>query len=304
MRSKKARMFTLLGLCLACIAFSLYVGAAPAHLNSVFFELRLPRTEAAFITGASLGLAGCLMQLLLNNPLADPYVLGLSGGASLGALGATLLLGTLSASFTGAWLGSLMAIFVLLLFAKQHRFNTQTLLLMGVILACMLGALTSLLSLALPAEATRPLLFWLGGDLNGATPTPFALIVLLVAISLSIALARGYNVMARGHLEAKALGLPLNAYRLSLFLFSGLLTANAVTLAGCIGFIGLIIPHYTRRVIGHDHTTLLPAAALLGGSLLTLADALARTVFAPLQLPIGLCMALLGAPFLASLLST
>lgn len=303
MRSKKARMFAIFALSLACLALSLSLGSAKTQFNAIFFELRLPRTEAAFITGASLGLAGCLMQLLLNNPLADPYVLGLSGGASLGALLAALLIGGLSASFTGAWLGCLVAMLALLALARMHRFQTQALLLMGVMLASALGALTSLLALALPSDTARPLLFWLGGDLNGASPTPFALIALLAALALSLGLARGYNVMARGHLEAKALGLPLNAYRLSLFLLSGLLTANAVTLAGCIGFIGLIIPHYARRLIGHDHTSLLPAAALLGGSLLTLADALARTAFAPLQLPIGLCMTLLGAPFLMSLLA-
>lgn len=304
MRSKKARMFAILGLSLVCLTLSLCLGSAQTQLSSVLFELRLPRTEAAFITGASLGLAGCLMQLLLNNPLADPYILGLSGGASLGALLAVLLLGSLGASLMGAWLGSLLAILLLLTLVRRHHFNTQTLLLMGVILASALGALTSLLALALPTDTARPLLFWLGGDLNGASPSPWAGVILLVAGGLSLMQSQGYDVMARGHLEAKALGLPLNAYRLSLFLLSGLLTANAVTLAGCIGFIGLIIPHYARRVIGHNHTTLLPAAALLGGSLLTLADAIARTAFAPLQLPIGLCMTLLGAPFLMSLLAT
>lgn len=302
MRSKKARIFTIFGLALASLALSLSLGSA-AFQPLVFFELRLPRTEAAFLTGGCLSLAGCLMQLLLDNPLADPYVLGLSSGASVGALLAVFLVGSVSASFTGAWLGSLVAMLILLALAKRHRFHSHTLLLMGVALASGLAALTSLITLMLPINTTRPLLFWLAGDLSSATPSPYAFLILLSTLIISLRLARGYNVMTRGHQAALALGLPLTAYRLSLFLLSALLTATAVTLAGCIGFIGLIIPHLTRRFIGNDHTWLLPSAVLLGGSLLTLADTLTRTVLAPVQLPIGLGMTLLGVPFLLSALS-
>jgi iron complex transport system permease protein len=304
MRSKKARIFLIIGLSLFSLACSLCLGSASLQQPLVFFELRLPRTEAAFITGGCLSLAGCLMQLLLVNPLADPYILGLSGGASVGALLAVLFFGTLGASFTGAWLGSLAAMLALLLLAKHHRFHTHTLLLMGVALASLLSALASLIAITLPASTTRPVLFWLAGDLNGATPTAYALPVLLSALVLSLFLARGYNVLARGHQEARALGLPLTAYRLSLFLLSAVLTATAVTIAGCIGFIGLIIPHLTRRLMGNDHTFILPTATLLGGSLLTFADTLTRTLFSPVQLPIGLGMTLLGVPFLLSVLST
>lgn len=304
MRSKKARIFTIVGLALFSLAFSLSLGSASLYQPLVFFELRLPRTEAAFLTGGCLSLAGCLMQLLLANPLADPYVLGLSSGASLGALLSVFIVGSLSASFTGAWLGSLVAMLILLALAKQHRFHTHTLLLTGVALASGLAALASLIALMLPANAARPLLFWLAGDLSSATPSPYAFILLLTALMFSLFLARGYNVLARGHQEARALGLPITAYRLSLFLLSAALTATAVTLAGCIGFIGLIIPHITRRIVGNDHTLLLPTAVLLGGSLLTLADTLTRTLFAPVQLPIGLGMTLLGVPFLLRVLST
>lgn len=303
MRSKKARIFAITGLALLSLAFSLSVGSGSLRAPLVFFELRLPRTEAAFITGGCLSLAGCLMQLLLANPLADPYILGLSGGASVGALLAAFFFGTISASFTGAWLGSLAAMLILLSLAKKHRFQTHTLLLIGVALASGLAALASLLALILPTNTVRPLLFWLAGDLNGANPSPNTALILLAALLLSVYLARGYNVLARGHQAARALGLPLTAYRLSLFLLSAALTATAVTLAGCIGFIGLIIPHLTRRLIGHDHRLLLPSAVLLGGSLLTLADTLTRTLFSPVQLPIGVGMTLLGVPFLLRVLS-
>lgn len=308
MRSKKTRLLLLLLFSLASVIFSLRLGsgdflphATPKLTHFILYNLRLPRTEAAFLTGASLALAGCLMQLLLQNPLADPYILGLSSGASVGALLASLIGGSLASSFMGAWLGSLVTMLLLLIFTAGIQ--PERLLLLGVALTGGLAALTSLLTLFLPPEHARPLLYWLAGDLSYAHPTPSASFILLAALIGCLYLAPGFNVLSRGSLEAQTLGLPVSRYRLGLYLLSALLTASAITLAGCIGFIGLITPHLTRKYLGSDHRALLPGALLLGGSLLVFADTLARTLFAPIQLPVGLCMVLIGIPFLLKMLT-
>jgi len=140
------------------------------------------------------------------------------------------------------------------------------------------------------------MLFWLTGDLNGAHFSGTPLIILLAGAIICLLLAPGLNILGRGEYEARALGLPTRQYRIAIYLLSSLFTAAAVTLAGCIGFIGLLVPHFTRRLTGFDHRLSLPAAMLIGGSLLTLADTLARTLFAPQQLPVGMLLALLGVP--------
>lgn len=299
MQSKKIRFLLLFPLLLASMAFSLSFHSTTTAFNHlIFFDLRLPRVEAALLAGGSLALAGCLMQLLLDNPLADPYILGLSGGASVGALLSVWCFGTLTASFAGAWLGCLMSLIVLLFLAKPHRAHTQTVLLLGVALSSGFAALTSVLTLYLPQENAHSLLYWLAGDLSGAHPTVISSMVLAFVLILTCYLAPGFNVLSRGNLEAQILGLPLAAYRLCLFFLSALLTASAISLVGCIGFIGLIIPHVSRRWLGNDHRLLLPGTVLLGGSFLIITDALTRLLFHPVQLPIGLCMTLIGIPYL------
>jgi iron complex transport system permease protein len=271
-------------------------------LTSIFFTLRLPRTLTAFVCGALLALAGSLMQLLLQNPLADPYVLGVSGGAAL----ATLLLMLLGVSeawlMGGAWLGSLVTMVLMLLLASKHRWQTHTLLLSGIALACGFSACISFLLLLTPDASLHSMLFWLTGDLNGASFPWLGLIIASVGLLICLLLAPGLNLLGRGEQEARALGLPIEKYRIGLYVLSSLFTATAVTLAGCIGFIGLLIPHLTRRLCGYDHRMVFPLSMLLGGSLLTLADTLARSLFAPQQLPVGIFMAMLGVPVFVWLL--
>lgn len=264
--------------------------------NTIFLKLRLPRTLTAFVSGGLLALAGSLMQLLLQNPLADPYILGVSGGAAL----FTLLMIFFGANeywlMGGAWLGSLLAIALILLLARQHRWQTHTLLLSGIAIASGFSACISFILLISTDASLHSMLFWLTGDLNDARFPWIGLAILGIGFVICLLLAPGLNILGRGEKEAKALGLSSEKYRIALYLLSSLFTAAAVTLAGCIGFIGLIIPHLTRMLAGYDYRIVLPVSMLLGGSLLTAADTCARTLFAPQQIPVGILMALIGVP--------
>lgn len=265
--------------------------------RTLVLELRLPRTLAAFATGGLLAVAGALMQVLLRNPLADPYVLGLSGGAAVGALLAMLTgLGALlisGAAFAGAMLA------MVLVFGLAHGTGSWTasrLLLTGVVVAAGWGAVITLMLALTPSYKLPGMLYWLMGDVSYArTPWP-AVVVLIVAIMVVLPLARNLNVLARGPMQAAALGVSVRPLEWTIYLLASLLTATAVTTAGSIGFVGLIVPHMLRLLLGNDQRIILPASALAGGTLLVLADTLARTVIAPEQLPVGVITALLGVP--------
>ena len=271
--------------------------------HSVILELRLTRALAAFATGGLLSLAGALMQVLVRNPLADPYVLGISGGAAVAALLAML------SGLGGVWLtgsafgGALFAMALVFGLARGRGSWTPTrLLLTGVVLAAGWGALISFILAISPDSNMRGMLFWLMGDLSFAhSPIP-ALFMLMLGLLLSWPLGRDLNVLIRGELQAGALGIDSRQIQSILFLLASLLTATAVVQAGSIGFVGLVIPHIMRLLGLTDHRLLLPAAALAGGSLLVLADTLARTILAPQQLPVGIITALLGVPLFLYLL--
>ncbi len=267
-----------------------------SEFRDILLQLRLPRTLTAFVSGALLALAGALMQLLLQNPLADPYILGISGGSALMTL-LLMALGMEEAHLMGAaFVGSLISILFILLLARKHRWQTHTLLLCGIALACGFSACISFILLLSPDAHLRSMLFWLSGDLSDATYPWLGLLILCCGALSCHLLAPGLNLLGRGEKEARALGLSPSPYRLMLYLLSALLTATAVTLAGCIGFVGLIVPHLSRRLVGYDHRLMLPVTLFLGGSLLTLTDTCARTLFAPLQLPVGIVLALIGVP--------
>jgi iron complex transport system permease protein len=271
--------------------------------KQVIMELRWPRAVAAFTTGALLSVAGALMQVLLRNPLADPYVLGISGGAATGALLALLLglgsLGLHSAAFGGALFS------MLLVFSLSHgsgNWTTSRLLLTGVVIASGWGAVIGFLLALGPDQGLRGMLFWLMGDLSYAPFPATGLLVLTGGLLLAIAFGRSLNILTQGEQTASALGVSVRALRRSIYLLASLLAATAVTLAGSIGFVGLIVPHMLRLAGVRDHRLLLPAAALLGGSLLIIADTLARTLLAPRQLPVGTLTALVGVPLFLVLL--
>ena len=266
--------------------------------------LRLPRALAGFACGALLALAGALMQVLLRNPLADPYVLGISGGAGVGALFAILIglagIGVAGFAFVGA-LGAILLVFGL---AHGDGSWTQTrLLLTGVVVAAGCGAVVALILSIAPEHQLRGMLFWLMGDLSQAVDAVPALAALTLALLAALPFARELNLLARGPEQALALGVAVAPVRRLVYLVASLATAAAVTTAGSIGFIGLIVPHLVRLAIGNDQRLLLPAAALAGGSLLVLADTLARIIVAPVQLPVGVLTALIGVPMFLFLLS-
>ena len=277
---------------------------ASAPGASVVRDLRLPRTLAAFACGGLLALAGALMQVLLRNPLADPYILGISGGAGVGALLA-IFFGLGVAGLNGfAFMGALLAILIVFGLAHGDGSWTQTrLLLTGVMVAAGCGAVITLLLSIAPEERLRGMLFWLMGDFSqGVNPT-MALIGLVVIGLLTAPLARDLNVLIRGNDTAKALGVFVSFVRIAIYLLASMATAVSVTTAGSVGFVGLVIPHLTRMMVGNDQRILLPTAMLAGGIFLVLADTLARILIAPQQLPVGVVTALIGVPVFLVLLN-
>jgi iron complex transport system permease protein len=267
-------------------------------------ELRLPRALAAFACGGLLALAGALMQVLLRNPLADPYVLGISGGASVGALAAMLFGLPLLLVNGGAFAGALAATLLVFGLARGDGSWTQTrLLLTGVIVAAGCGAAVALILSIAPENKLRGMLFWLMGDLSHAATFWPALAMLALGLLAALPFSRDLNLLARGDLTARALGVPVARLRGGVYVLAALATAAAVTTTGSVGFVGLVVPHLVRLAIGNDQRVLLTAAALAGGALLTLADTLARTIVAPQQLPVGVLTALIGVPVFLYLLT-
>ncbi|MDG2162722.1 MAG: iron ABC transporter permease [Gammaproteobacteria bacterium] len=285
---------------------SYVLGDLPDLQRQVFEDIRLPRTLAAFVTGAALALAGVLMQVLLRNPLADPYILGLSGGAAVGALASIMLgLGGWWLSST-AFVGALISVGVVFgIASRAGSWSTTHLLLTGVVVSAGWGALINLMLSTSASASVQGMLFWLMGDLSQSSVGPAQIGVLIVGAALAMRAARSLNVLVRGDLVAASLGVDIKRLRLSLFFGASLLTVIAVTTAGSVGFVGLVVPHMLRLIGARDHRVLIPFSLLTGGTFLVVADTLARTLLAPQQLPVGVITALIGVPsFIAILRST
>ena len=279
-------------------------GDAPDNIRRLVLELRMPRALTAFGVGGLLAVSGVLMQVLLRNPLAEPYILGTSGGAAVAALLAMMLgLGAATVDLA-AFLGAMGATVLVFTIARGSGSWTPTpLLLTGLVLAAGFSAATTLLLALSPDRNLRGMLFWLMGDLNYAY-APARSLWLLAAITLAgLLTARHLNVLARGDLQAAIVGLPVSRFRLFVFAVTALATSVSVTTVGVIGFIGLVVPHLIRIVAGSDHRVVVPASALAGGALLVIADTLARTLLAPRQLPVGALTAALGVPLFLVLMS-
>ena len=271
--------------------------------HAVIWGLRLPRALAAWQVGAMLALAGCLMQVLLRNPLADPYVLGISGGAAGFALAGGVFGWTLVPRSVLAFAGALTSMLVVFVLAHgRGAWSATRLLLTGVVVAAAWGALISLLLALTPEHTLRGMLFWLMGDLTWSEPSIAAGVVLALALALTWFKARALNVMLGGEIHTMLLGESSQRLNWLLYVVGSVLTAAAVSIAGTVGFVGLVVPHMTRLLVGPDHRVLLPAAMVFGGGFLVLADVLARTVAAPQQLPVGVVTALIGAPLFLLLL--
>jgi len=272
--------------------------------GEVIWRLRVPRAAAAWVVGSLLAMSGCLMQVLLRNPLADPYVLGVSGGAAFATL-----LGMVFGFAVGvlpwlAMLGALLSILIVFSLARGAGPWSETrLLLTGVVTASGWAALISLVLSLGPDNSLRGMLFWLMGDLSYAAMPAWSLVVLTASFIVCLALARSLNVLAMGETTARLLGESTRRTLWLVYLLASILTATAVSIAGSIGFVGLIVPHLMRLLVGSDHRILIPAATLFGGLFLVLSDTLARTVLSPQQLPVGVITALLGVPLFLLLLN-
>jgi len=283
---------------------STLIGADDGMASEVVRSLRLPRALAGFACGGLLALAGVLLQVLLRNPLADPYILGISGGAGVGAVLAIFLGFGVVGSNGASFLGALLAMLVVFGLAHGDGSWTQTrLLLTGVIVASGCGATVTLMQSLAPDNKLRGMVFWLMGDLSQVGDPRLVLGVLVALLAISLPFARELNILTRGADRAQTLGVPVDHLRRGVYLVASLATAAAVTQAGSIGFIGLIVPHLVRLAVGNDQRLLLPASVLAGGSLLVIADTLARTVIAPQQLPVGVLTALIGVPVFLFLLA-
>ena len=270
--------------------------------TDILFSIRLPRTFSAYATGALLAFSGCLMQTLFQNPLADSYLLGTSSGASLGML--VGVMAGIASHFLPliAALGAFISVLSVLLLGKwlipafSDRSHTANLLLTGVMMTAMINAVMLLMLTLLPDHALRGMLFWIIGDLSYPDYWPIAAITVIACLLFSLFLGKTWNIVAYGALQAKALGVSIRPVFLITLLLIGTASGVSVSVAGPIGFIGLVSPHVLRKIIGHDLRFLVPLSMAFGGCLLVSADILARTIYPPIQPPVGIFTILLGAP--------
>jgi len=273
--------------------------------HAIVLKIRLPRACLALLVGAALGTSGATFQAVLRNPLADPYLLGISGGAALGAvLALTFGFASNYSIPLAAFLGAMGALGSVYFVARAYRSSTQTLILSGVMIGSFASALLLFVLWSAPAEPTRAAIFWLAGDLANADLSllPGVAVWITILFFLLWIQAPALDLFTQGEDAAADLGLAVGYSRFLLFLCAGALTSAAVALAGLVGFVGLVVPHVVRLLWGPNHRGLLPAAALVGGSFLVLADVISRIVFAPAEIPVGVVTALIGAPFFLYLL--
>lgn len=318
-----ARLLLLSIIALAAALFALAVGAAglpladvvdalsgsgDATTRTIVLELRLPRVALALVAGGGLALAGAVFQAVLRNALAEPYVLGVAGGAAVGAVGAVVsgLAAIPGAVQLAALAGAIGAMLLVLRIAVRvgRTLDTRVLLLAGVVVGAFFNAVILLLLMLADVESFRSAVFWMMGSLAGASWRSAGLLALYVlpSVILLLALARALNLLAIGEETALFLGARVERVKLIAYFIASLLVAAAVSACGVIGFIGLIVPHAVRLAWGSDHRLLLPASALGGGTFLLLADTAARSIAAPAELPVGVITALVGVPVFVLLL--
>nr|WP_286303171.1 putative F420-0 ABC transporter permease subunit [Microbacterium suwonense] len=283
------------------------IGESPLSTlrDGIVWELRMPRVLTSAAVGAGLALCGAIMQAVLRNPLADPYLLGLSSGASLGAV-VVIVLGVALALPVAAFAGALAALVATLLLAGAvGRITASRTILAGIAVSAVLGALTSLIIFwSATGDSYREILGWLLGSLAGVTwPTASVALIALLVVGGPLLLTGGtLDAFAFGDRSAASLGVPVARTRWVLLGATALLTGGLVAVSGSIGFVGLVVPHAVRLTAGARHRMLLPLSALTGAVFLIWADTLARTLFDPKELPVGVVTALIGAPLFAGLL--
>ena len=312
MTSSKATLFVLLVIAsLASVALALSIGSVSNADAAIIYQLRLPRVLVAFAVGGLLAMSGSLLQILTRNPLAEPSVLGVSGGASVGAL-AVLLMGGAGTIWVagGAWVGAIVVMLLLWLLVGGYSAHPSRMLLAGVMIATACGAISTLMITFASNVAMPGMIHWLMGDLDSVISLEAVGAILGVWISVLIVvwkLSPKIHLLQLGTDKALTLGVDVSYVQWMMVLLSALSAAAAVSIAGSIGFVGLLVPHLLRALIvkkhGPDQKFLLPASALLGGTFLVLADMFARTIIAPSQLPVGIITALIGVPSFLWILS-
>jgi iron complex transport system permease protein len=289
---------------------SALTGGGDATARAIVLDLRLPRASLALIAGGGLALAGAVFQALLRNPLAEPYVLGVSNGAAVGAI--TMVVSGLGRRVPaivplGALIGAVVTIALVFRVATRagYSLDTRILLLAGVVVGAFLNAVILLLLTFADVESFRSAVFWMMGSLSGASWTSSLVVAvyLLPAAAVLIALARSFNLIALGEETAAFLGTRVDRLKISAFLIASLAVAATVAVCGVIGFIGLVVPHALRLLWGSDHRLMLPGSFLAGGAFLLIADTAARTIAAPAELPVGVVTALIGVPLFVLLLT-
>ena len=276
--------------------------------QAVLWHIRMPRTLVGFLVGAGLGASGTVMQGIFSNPLADPGIIGVSSGAAVGAVLAIALGFSETSMFAMpafAFVGSLAAVTLTVCLAMRHgKVPVMTLLLAGVVVGMLLGAITAGILTVINEQKLQQYLFWTIGGLDyrrwehvwiGAGPICSGILVMLL-------MARHLNILVLGDVEAKAVGMPVAKYRLSLLAVAAMTTATGVCISGNIGFVGLVVPHMMRMLVGPDHRRLLPASVLAGGAFLVLCDTIGRILIPPMEIRVGIMTALLGTPYFLYLL--
>jgi len=285
-------------------------GGGPETARTIVRDLRVPRAVLAILVGGGLALAGAVFQALLRNPLAEPYILGVSGGAAVGAVGAAVLglaggigWGTPVAAFAGAVLAIVLVFRIAM--AAGRAMDARVLLLAGVMVGAFFNAIILLLLTLADVQTFRSAVFWMMGSLADASWPSVGLLALYLvpAVAVLLALARPLNLIAIGEETAAYLGTRVERVKRVAYVVASLLVAAGVAFSGVIGFVGLIVPHALRLVWGSEHRFLLPGSVLAGGAFLLLADTLARTVAAPVELPVGVVTALVGVPVFVVLLT-
>lgn len=277
--------------------------------RTIILSLRFPRAMLAGLVGAGLSVSGAILQALLRNPLADPYILGVSSGAATGAIIAIMVgLGALSFGLPlASFLGALLTVLVVFYFGRQEgKIHPNTLLLAGVIIGSFLSALIMFFLSISQKEELHTIIFWLMGDFSFSNTRAILIILpyILFGVIFLYCQSRKLNLILSGEEIALQLGVNVARLRLIAYLLASLITAASVSVCGLIGFVGLIIPHSIRLVFGPDHRLLIPASALVGASFLIASDTFARTLLAPVELPVGVITAAFGGPFFVYLLRT
>ena len=284
-------------------------GAGTETERTILLSLRLPRAILAGFVGAGLSVSGTTFQALLRNPLADPYILGVSSGAAVGAIIA-ILLGFSTFSFglpLASFLGSFLTILAVFYFGRQDgKIHPNTLLLAGVIVSSFLSALIMFFISLSQKEELHTIIFWLMGDFSFSSGRAILIVspYILLGVFLLYLRSRHLNLILSGEENAVQLGVDVERLKWVSYLSASLVTAASVSVCGLIGFVGLIIPHAVRLIFGPDHRLLIPASALIGASFLVASDTLARTLLAPTELPVGVVTAAFGGPFFMYLLRT